>query len=142
MSLRACLPPLLLLLSMLLLAACSDPETPTLTADESADADTQILPTEDDATSSHTTDPGDLSIALHYRCDDGLEFSALLSDHRISLTLPQEVIELYQQPAASGSFFRGEGWQLHSKNTEALLINDELTRECHEVQHTLLTTDP
>lgn len=150
MSLRACLPlPLLplsvLLLSMLLMGGCSDSVSPAPADDEVTDTvtGTQALPTKEDATSERTVEPEDRIITLYYRCEDGLEFSVLLNDHRISLTLPQEVIELYQQPAASGAFFRGEGWQLHSKNTEALLINDELTRECHEVQHqALLITDP
>ncbi|MFN3714041.1 MAG: hypothetical protein ACK4SX_10305 [Alcanivoracaceae bacterium] len=117
---------------MVLLASCSDSPapaplsgTPTDPADMPADPpvalpeDSPVLPEE-------------IITEQRYRCDDDMELVLMVNAHRARLITAEGEQELRQEPAASGVYFVGDDWQVHSKGSSALLIGPDSTRECHQ----------
>jgi hypothetical protein len=117
-----------------LVGACSDSSVPptevsTKIAPETPpDPDTDIHSTTPDA-----GDSAEPATAMHFRCDDGSHFSLSLDGPSGLMTRDDTLHELRQEPAASGMFYSGDQWQVHSKDNRALLIGPDSTRQCQRV---------
>lgn len=125
--------PLLPLLCLLAIAACSDdPATGAPGRDEDAAAPvTQPDVPAPDA--SHT------ETAVVFRCTDGVEFSVTPGAQRVWLNIADDERELRQQPAGSGERYTGDGVELILRDDQAVLVDDEHTRDCTRLDRERLT---
>jgi len=119
-------------LALLLLAGCSDSSVPEQqTSETEASVETQPSAPSDAPAMKEDGERDDQPLFVgRYRCEEGSEFLLSVSDHSASVEIEGITYELRQQPAASGAFYAGDLWQVHSKGEHALLIGQDSTRDC------------
>jgi membrane-bound inhibitor of C-type lysozyme len=119
---------------MVLIASCSDGPTPALPP--GTPSDPADLPAAPPVVQQEDPPPGadEAAAEQHYRCDDDMELVLMVAAHRARVITAESEQELRQEPAASGVYFVGDDWQVHSKGTSALLIGPDSTRECRQLE--------
>lgn len=120
-----------LLVTCVILSACSDPEPAPQTRVEMEASATEHVTRNAQSTQARQPNVASHPVTEHlFRCTDGEEFSIRFGDQVATLNTSSEQFDLRQQPTGAGVRYADETVEFLSKGDQAIFMIADQTHDC------------